>query len=553
MKLFLPVILFILVIICRLHSCSCYAQQAVSEKSPIRPNIVWIVCEDMSPHLSSFGETVIKTPNLDQLASDGIRYTNAYTVAGVCAPSRNSIITGMYPQSIGGDNMRNYLANPTPEDLQYSPLPPYSIVPPVYIKGFSEYLRMQGYYCTNNAKQDYQFEAPATMWDESGPTGHWRKRKDGVPFFSIFNIGVTHEAQIWERADKELKVDPAKVKVPPYYPDTKKVRRDIAIHLSNVIVMDSIAGSIIKQLKDDGLYDNTIVFFYSDHGDALPFVKREIFARGLHIPLIVKLANQEQKNTKNHSLISGIDLPATVLSLAGVVMPKYMHGQAFLGKQKSNLSRNYVFASKDRMDTSVDRSRTVFDGRYQYIRNYMPGKTYYQDIVYRMNMPSVVEILQLHKNGKLKGLERKWFEVKPAEELYDLKSDPDELNNLIGRGAYAAIQKRLKSEFDKWKNNTPDLHEQPEEEMLRKMWNGQLVQPVTETPVISKKGDKYYIACVTPGASIGVTIHGIDATRNLMNKVYSYEGLLLNMGDTLTITAQRIGYKAASLKTVIKK
>lgn len=240
-----------------------FGNNGIAQGKNGRPNILWITCEDMSLHLSSFGETHIRTPNLDALASDGIKFTNVYTVAGVCAPSRNGIITGMYPQSIGGDNMRNF--QPGGNSMEMAPygVPvSYSIVPPSYVKCFPEFLRKENYYCTNSPKEDYQFEAPVTAWDESSRKAHWKNGAEGKPFFAVFNLNVSHESQLWLRDSLPLEVDPAKVDVPPYYPDNAETRRSIARQLSNVLEMDRQAGKLIRELKDAGLYDNTIIFFF---------------------------------------------------------------------------------------------------------------------------------------------------------------------------------------------------------------------------------------------------------------------------------------------------
>ncbi|HYE76341.1 MAG TPA: sulfatase, partial [Blastocatellia bacterium] len=244
-----------------------FASQAMAQAS--RPNILWISTEDMSPDLGCYGDSYSMTPNIDRLAQQGMRYTNAFATAPVCAPSRSAIITGMYPTTIGSMHMRS------------------KAVPPAGIKAFTEYLRAAGYYCTNNSKTDYNFEAPPshrppdTVWDESSNSAHWRKRSDkGQPFFSVFNIMVTHESQIRVTDDQYKKNtvrlkpeefhDPSKAKLPPYYPDTPLVRKDWARYYDNITAMDYIVGDILKQLEEDGLAENTIVFFWGDHGRGLP-------------------------------------------------------------------------------------------------------------------------------------------------------------------------------------------------------------------------------------------------------------------------------------------
>jgi arylsulfatase A-like enzyme len=529
--------------------------QTANTNNGVRPNIVWITCEDMSPHLSAFGESQIKTPNLDALANDGVKYTNVYTVAGVCAPSRNGIITGMYPQSIGGNNMRNYQPGKRgQEEVTSRMLPSYSIVPPSYVKCFSEYLRKEMYYCTNNPKEDYQFEAPVTAWDESSNKAHWKNRPDGKPFFAVFNLGVTHESQLWQRDSLPLEVDPAKVVVPPYYPDNTETRRAIARQLSNVIEMDRQAGKLIQELKDSGLYNNTIIFFYSDHGDGLPFVKREITKRGLHIPLIIKFPGNINAGKTDNQLISSIDFAPTVLSLAGIPIPAYMHGKAFLGEQKSG-PRKYVFAARDRMDAEVDRVRSVFDGRYQYIRNYMPEKPYYQNIVYRLQIPMMKKMLELKEAGKLNATQMKWFARKPVEELYDTEKDPYQFNNLANNPAFKKQLTALKTAYDNWMNETGDKHILPEANLQKQMWDNAATAPATALPELVKVKDGYIITCATPGASIGYILIPKNGTNKMGGntyKVYHHGSIALKQGDEIKIRAQRIGYTAAENKTVIE-
>ena len=543
----LTIVLFITGLLLLLFSFLSRAQTNQPDKW-VRPNIVWITCEDMSMHLSCFGETKIETPNLDALAKDGVKYTNVYTCAGVCAPSRNGIITGMYPMSIGGDNMRNYQPGKRgQEEVTSRTLPSYSIVPPSYVKCFPEYLRKEMYYCTNSPKEDYQFEAPVTAWDESSNKAHWKNRPDGKPFFAVFNLGVTHESQLWLRDSLPLDVDPAKVTVPPYYPDNAETRRAIARQLSNVKEMDRQAGKLIQELKDSGLYNNTIIFFYSDHGDGLPFVKREITKRGLHIPLIIKFPGNAYEGTTDDRMISAIDFGPSLLSLADIPIPAYMHGRAFLGAEAS-APRKYIFAARDRMDGEVDRVRSVFDGRYQYIRNYMPEKPYYQDIVYRLQIPMMKKMLELKDAGKLNATQMKWFAKKPTEELYDTEKDPYQFNNLAADPAYKKQLKELKEAYDKWYAETGDLHVLPELQLRNKMWGNDKEAPVTATPELVKVKDGYMIQCATPGASIGYLLtpkNGKNKMGGNSYKVYHYGSISLKEGDEIIIRAQRIGFTAA--------
>lgn len=522
-------------ILCTLFTCSSlFAQQKTAMP---RPNIVWIVCEDMSPHLGSYGEKVAKTPFLDQLAKESVRYTQAYSTAGVCAPSRSALITGNYQTSIGGHNMRTlgFSASATND---YPPgLKPYSAMIPADVKCFPEYLRMAGYYCTNNAKQDYQFEAPVTAWDESSKKGHWRNRTDkNQPFFSVFNIETTHESQVWVRAKEPLLVDPKSVEVPPYYPDDSLSRHVIARFLSNVMVMDKQVGEIIQQLKDDGLYDNTILFFYSDHGDGLPFVKRELYQRGLKVPLLIK-APFLPKGTTDDQLVSFVDFGPSILSIAGVPIPNSMQGQAFLGSQKAKDKRKYIYAARDRMDSEYDRVRAVSDGRFKYLRNYMPEKSYYQDIKYRLQNPLMPHLLALKKDGKLNEKQLYWFRSnKVEEELFDTQQDPYEYVNLAANPAYAKKLVELRKKHQEWTKQYGDLGAINEVELVKKWWNGQSAPPVTEKAVIGLSNGTVSITCPTKGASIGFRTKAKGPWQ-----VYT-KPFVMKSGDSLFVMSHRIGY-----------
>ncbi|MEO5650096.1 MAG: sulfatase [Ginsengibacter sp.] len=532
------------------------AQSRINKDSTVvHPNIIWIVCEDISMHLSCFGETEIKTPNLDALAKDGVKYTNTYAVAGVCAPSRAGIISGMYPMEFGADNMRNFSeTKKKPAKPMISGFPSYSVVPPAYFKGFPEFLRRAGYYCTNNPKEDYQFEAPVTMWDESSEKATYKNRPSGKPFFAIFNLDVTHESFIWKNAKLPLTVDPKKVIVPPYYPDIREIREDIARNLSNVVIMDEQAGKIIQNLKDEGLYDNSIIFFYSDHGDGLPYVKREVLMRGLHIPLIIKYPKNKYAGQTDPQLISGVDLGATVLSLAGVPVPAYMKGRAFTGIQSSKSERKYIYAARDRMDDCVDRVRAVYDGHYQYIRNYMPKKPRYQNIEFRLQQRGMRRIISLRDSGLLNQTQMLWFKApKPVHELYDIQNDPDELNNLADNSAYKTELEKLQKVMNKWEAEG-DWNATPEAELIKKMWNGKSVLPSTDVSVVTETKQGLYIHCRTPGASIGYKIIKAgtelpaDCEENRKDwMIYNFQPVWLNKGDQIIIKAQRIGYKSSEL------
>ncbi len=438
-----------------------------------RPNILWISCEDINPRLGCYGDTVADTPNLDRLAARGMRFDRAFTSSPVCAPVRSGIITGMYPTTIGTHNMRTSHKG---EDLPT----PYLTCPPPYVKAFTEYLRAAGYYCTNNAKTDYQFadfsDTPITIWDECSREAHYRHRPDAnQPFFAVFNFETTHESQTW--AEPEF-TDPIKVEVPPYYPDTPRVRRAIAREYDQIHKMDQQAGAVLDELETLGLAENTIVFFWGDHGDGLPRHKRWLYDSGTHIPLIVRWPGHLKAGSVNDQLINSIDFGPAVLSLAGVDIPAYMQGRSFLGNQAGS-PQDYLFSHRDRFDESYDMIRSVRDKKYRYIRNYYTNQPYVQWIPYRNNHPIMQEMLRLEAEDKLEGPQKLWFRnIRPAEELYDCDADPYNIDNLADDPEYAEILKRLSGVLDAWREETDDLGDTPESELKERWWPGG-IQPVT--------------------------------------------------------------------------
>ncbi|WP_044170446.1 sulfatase family protein [Flectobacillus major] len=515
---------------------------AFQQKTPQKqPNILWITCEDMSPHLGSFGEKVAKTPNLDKLAKEAVRYTNVFSTAGVCAPSRSSLITGMYQTSIGTHNMRTLQM---PVTQKSSPLPSYSALLPEQVKCFPEYLRKAGYYCTNNEKQDYQFEAPLTVWNENSKTANWQGRQDkNQPFFSVINLMITHESQVFARDKEPITVNPDSVIVPPYYPDNAIIRKDIARFLTNVEIMDRQVGEILQKLKDDELYDNTIIFFYSDHGDGLPFVKRELYDRGLKVPMLIRFPNAQNAGVVDNQLLSFVDFALTVLSLANIPIPKYIQGQAFLGKQKSKTTRKYIYAARDRMDSEYDRVRAVSDGRFKYLKNYQPEKPYYQDIKYRLSQKSMQEILRLKEAGQLNEQQAYWFRnSKPEEELFDTQSDPYEFKNLADNPAYKAKLIELRQKHLEWMKQFGDLGAIPEKELVTSWWQGKDKAPETASPEITLKDGKAHIISATKGASIAYKKHEKEKEWQVYTKPFS-----IQQGDSLYVVAHRIGYSASKI------
>jgi N-sulfoglucosamine sulfohydrolase len=462
-------------------------------RSAGRPNFVWFSFEDTNPFYGCYGDLVARTPNLDRLAAEGAIWTNCFSTAGVCAPARSAIITGMYAISIGTHHMRT-----THVDVSAPDLPtPYSAVVPHYVKCFTEYLRAGGYYCTNNEKTDYQFDPPVTAWDECSAEAHWRNRPDpDQPFFAVFNPTRTHESGMWEAASDQADgggTDPAAVTVPPYFPDTPRVRAAIARMYDNIAASDAELGRVLAELEADGLAENTIVMHWSDHGP-LPRGKRWPYDSGIHVPLIVRWpvgagnpgssgepVRGFDPGTVLTNLVSTIDLGPTVLSLAGVAIPAHMQGKPFLGPE-AGPPRRYVFASRDRHDTSYDMIRAARDDRFKYIRHYYAGEPYLLWIPYRNRHPIMQELYDGYLAGTLTEDQMSLFRPRPPEELYDRQTDPYELDNLATDPAYADELERLGAATEEWRVRVGDMGVISEREMVRR-WYPDGTQPRTATPI----------------------------------------------------------------------
>ena len=520
---------------------------------PERPNILWVSFEDTNPYYGCSGDPVVKTPNLDRLAAEGCRWPNTFSTCGVCAPARSAIITGVYCTSAGTHQMRTTHGN------KYTPeMPtPYSAVVPHYVKCFTEYLRAAGYYCTNCTKTDYQFAAPFTAWDELSETAHWRNRPDpDQPFFAVFNLGKTHESGMWPEKCPEVTVDPDAITVPPYFPDTPKVRAAMARMYTNIEYNDTLLGEYLQQLEEDGLAANTIVFNWSDHGP-MPRGKRWPYDSGIHVPMIARWPGRITPGHVSDQLLSTIDLGPTMLSLAEIDIPWHMQGQAFLGDQAAE-PREYVFASRDRHDESYDMVRAARDKRFKYIRNYRPDLPYLLWIPYRNRHPIVQEMWRLYMAGKLEGPQLLMFQDhRPVEELYDTLNDPFEVNNLADHPAFGPELQRLRDALDDWREAVGDMGEIDESEMVRQWYpNGEQPQtaPVVFIPITAEQpgtdaapeGGEFtapcllQMHCATQGASIGYTLEeGEDAHWEL------YHGPLRLEAGTYRIRAKaiRIGYQ----------
>ena len=529
-----------------------------------RPNILWITCEDMSPRLGCYGDSTVPTPNIDRLSREGVRYTNAFATSPVCAPSRHALITGMYPTATYALHMRNHnrtgafaeIADPEIRAFATN-RPLYEAVPPPEVRCLTEYLRLDGYYCSNNFKEDYQFHAPATAWDVSSENAHWRNREPGQPFFSVFNFEVTHESGVFGEGRSPKVVDPRDVPVPAYYPDTPAVRRDLAKHYDNIAVLDAQIGSLLEQLTEDGLSDNTYVFFFGDHGDGLPRAKRWVYDSGTHVPLIVRHPRGQEAGIESDRLVSFVDFGPTVLSLGGVAVPNHVHGLPFLG-DSAGTPRQYVYLHRDRNGENRETIRSVRNKRFRYVRNYRPNEPYVKPMAYRDRQSIMQELNRMIAEGSL-GPDQWQFSArsKPLEEFYDTWADPDEVNNLAGDSSFLQMMSEMRAALDEWIAMCNDPLVLSEDELVRtRVYPPDGRQPTTATPTATLErvpGGKrrLTIACETAGASIGYRVSQSVRMDEDMRPWTVYAAPVdLNVTETMEIFAHRIGFKPSPILEV---
>ena len=442
------------------HNTNCEA--IVKKEQAGKPNILWITCEDISPYLGSYGCKEAQTPHLDKLANNGIRYTRAYANAPVCAVARSTILSGMYASTIGTHQMRSYVQ--LPEEI------------PAYPK----ILQNAGYYCTNNSKKDYNsvFEQDTTLWNESSNKAHYKNKKEGQPFFAVFNIGVTHESRLDEKhiqtfikngqIPEKTRINPADIQLPPYHPDVPEIRQDWARLHDLITMMDTRVGELLKELEESGHADNTIVFFYSDHGGQLARSKRFIYNVGTQVPMIVHLpekwkhlSDTKAGNTEK-GLVSFVDLAKTVLSLTGCDIPELMQGNVFLGDEKEE-SPKYVYFFRDRMAERYDFSRAVTDGEYYFIRNFMPHRPRGRDSRYGYTVQANWRAWEEHfEAGKCNDIQSQFYRSKPVVALFNTNKDPWHVANLAQEERYQQQINKLSKKLDQWMIETRDIGLIPE-------------------------------------------------------------------------------------------
>lgn len=424
------------------------------------PNILWITSEDHGPEMGCYGDKLAATPNVDGLAKKGMLFNLAWSTAPVCAPARTTIITGLYPPSCGGQHMRSMVS-----------LPPF-------VHFYPTYLRDVGYHTSNNSKQDYNVRKEDNGWVVSSRNAHYQDRRPGQPFFAIFNSGVSHESGIRRRPHEPV-MDPATVRVPAYHPDNAETRKDWAQYYDIVSAADKVAGQHLAELDKAGLTEDTIVFYYGDHGSGMARSKRWTYNSGLSVPMVVYFPEQWKHlapkeytaGGRSDRMVGFVDLAPTVLSIAGIEPPLWMQGHAFAGKYQQPKPK-YMFGFRDRMDERYDFIRTVTDGRYHYIRNFNPHFKYGQYVAYNFVTPSTAAWKRDYDAGKLNEAQSHFWKLKPAEELYDLQADPDEVNNLVNSSEHAGKVKELRGALHKWCRDIRDVGFLPEGEIHRRSVGG---------------------------------------------------------------------------------
>ncbi|GAA0504109.1 sulfatase-like hydrolase/transferase [Tatumella terrea] len=503
-----------------------------------RPNIILIATEDMNARIGAFGDPVANTPNLDALAKESVRFTNAFTMAGVSAPSRAGLITGVFAHTLGLQHMRTATR---PEGA-------YVGVPPSWIKGYPELLRRSGYFTYNDTKTDYQFTrghadvGPFSLWSAHGDYGNmddlrvpvaWRNYDlQGKPFFMNFNPQITHESalftdnntpkgfeyitKVWNELRSYYRytpTDPAKVVIEPWLVDTPETRQELAQLYDNIQVMDQQVGHLVRSLKKDKLWDNTIVIFTADNGDGLPRKKREGYDSGTHVPMMIHIparyrpAGWPADGSSDDRLISFEDLAPTLLGYAGVKVPDYMKG---VDLSKDNAPRReYVYGSRGRMDNLKMRSLFVRDKNFQYVRNLdsTPGGA---SIPFRNALRSMHDLVNAQQNKQLNPAQQAWFAPRPAEEFYDLRKDSAQLKNVIADKAYSAEIARFRKAMDDWRDQGNDTNLIDEGQMVADLLDANGQQHVTLPPVAMQDevNHKIYLSNRTENASIGYSWDG---------------------------------------------
>lgn len=432
----------------------CGQSSLQAAEPPQRPNILWLIAEDLGPELGCYGYEPARTPNLDRMAREGVLFERAFTVTPVCSTSRSSFMTGMYACSIDAHNHRSHRGPGSPNPL------------PEGVRLLTHWLADGGYFTANvrqlpksvgfrgRGKTDWNFTFDGKAFDSS----NWDDLKQNQPFYAQVNFSETHRR--WHGPEQ---TDPNNVTPPPYYPDHPVVRQDWARYLDDVAELDRKIGKILEQLQADGLAENTVVMFVGDHGRAHVRGKQWCYDSGLHVPMIIRWPKsipappQIKPGAREDRLVESIDWAPTMLAIAGLEKPEKMQGRVFLGEDADPPAK-YVFGMRDRCDETVLNIRTVRGERYRYIRNGLPDRPFLQINRYKeMTYPMILVMRQLSAEGKLSGPPaRLMAPERPPEELYDVEADPWEINNLADSAEHQEVLKEMRQALDEWRHKVDD-------------------------------------------------------------------------------------------------
>jgi N-sulfoglucosamine sulfohydrolase len=416
-------------------------------KGQSKPNILWILGDDLGPQLSCYGHPIVETPNIDRIANEGVRFTRAHTTAPVCSSSRSAFNVGLYQTFTGTENHRSH------RDDNYQL--------PGNARLVSERLAEAGYFTANitdiapgvrgTGKTDWNWKAPKGFDGK-----HWRERKPGQPFYAQINFQAPHKGPAFLEARKQAKlVDPRKVELPPYYPDDPRVRDEVANYYDAIHLLDTKVGATLEALKEDNLLENTIIFMFGDNGRCLIRGKQWLYDAGTHIPLLVRYPGVIKKGIVREDPVVALDITAQTLAYAGLKIPTPFHGQPLFGGKY----REQIFTARDRCDMTVDKIRAVQTRRYKYIRNLMPEKPYTQHNDYILKeYPTFTALKEHHAAGKLNATQSLFMaDTKPPVEFYDLANDPHEVYNLANDKAVQVERTRMGKLLDKWIATPPAI------------------------------------------------------------------------------------------------
>lgn len=500
------------------------------------PNFLWLVCEDQSLFFSMYGDSSAHTPNINQLAKDGLVYQNCHTPSPVCAPSRSSLITGMYPTTLGTQHMRAYKKSTAKSAINsHNLLPYYSAKPKKPIRFFTEDLRANGYYCTNNSKEDYNMLTSPLAWDESNQSAHWRNRKEGQSFFSVFNFNVTHESRIWKNKTVYSIEELENVQIPYFFPEDNGIKSDLLTNYKNIEKLDKQIGIILDQLKADGLYDNTIIFFFSDHGGPFPRYKRSIYETGLRVPMLAKWIDDSCRGDA-HQLVSFVDFAPTILDAANIEREFPFEGVSFFKKDE----RQYVYAATDRFDGHTDRRRSIRGRDFKLIFNGDTTSPVYKPVDYRLQMKTMQVLDSLQEKKELDTYFSNWFSKhKDRFELYEVSKDYYEANNLINHPKYERIYKTLHHHLLKWMEES-DFGNMSESVMIDSMFTSSIFIPKLNTPNLIVNDLGYLIESNNIHTSVGwrnknETVWNIYTANELIHPKHDFEILLFRPGYEVLI------------------